>query len=154
LRISPEKSSAAVKIVNEGYDGIHLEKNRDYLFSIHIRAVHQASKVAISVQDSTNKIYFTKAITVDSTDWKQYRLTINVLTTVSKGRLVLRIDGSSDLSLDMVSLLPTDSFMGVIRNDLVKTLSDLQPGFVRFPGGCLIEGYRTPTRKHIPFRGL
>ncbi|MEJ5228383.1 MAG: alpha-L-arabinofuranosidase C-terminal domain-containing protein [Pseudothermotoga sp.] len=141
LRISLEKPSAVVSIINEGYDGIYLEENRDYLLSLYAKALHRSSRMTISIQDLVGKIYFTETVTVDSTNWRQYRLAIKIPETVSKGKLVLKIDGLSDLSLDMVSLLPTDSLMGVMRNDLVKMLLDLKPGFVRFPGGCLVEGY-------------
>ena len=27
-----------------------------------------------------------------------------------------------------------------LRNDLVKLLRDMKPGFLRFPGGCIVEG--------------
>ena len=47
--------------------------------------------------------------------------------------------------MDMASLLPRDCFGaewpgGGLRTDLVQTLMDLQPRFLRFPGGCVAEG--------------
>lgn len=67
------------------------------------------------------------------------------------GRLELSVTGSEGgtLNLDMVSLLPTDTYgygnknygYGAgLRKDLVQKLIDLSPKFVRFPGGCIIEG--------------
>jgi len=33
-----------------------------------------------------------------------------------------------------------------LRKDLVQLLADMHPGFLRFPGGCIVEGRRLATR--------
>ena len=33
-----------------------------------------------------------------------------------------------------------------LRKDLVQLLADMHPGFIRFPGGCIVEGRRLATR--------
>jgi len=33
-----------------------------------------------------------------------------------------------------------------LRKDLVQLLYDLHPGFLRFPGGCIVEGRQLLTR--------
>ena len=43
----------------------------------------------------------------------------------------------------MVSLFPTDTYKNRengLRADLVALLEDLHPSFIRFPGGCIVEG--------------
>src|SRR5690606_23082259 len=43
----------------------------------------------------------------------------------------------------MVSLFPEDTWRGRkngLRKDLVNLLYELKPGFLRFPGGCIVEG--------------
>jgi alpha-L-arabinofuranosidase len=35
---------------------------------------------------------------------------------------------------------------GGLRADMVQMLADLKPGFVRFPGGCIIEGIYLANR--------
>ena len=45
--------------------------------------------------------------------------------------------------------LPADTWKnrpGGMRADLVQLLPDLKPGFIRFPGGCIVEGYDLSTR--------
>jgi len=45
--------------------------------------------------------------------------------------------------LDVVSLFPRQTFhsrANGMRADLANMLVDLDPGFVRFPGGCFVEG--------------
>jgi alpha-L-arabinofuranosidase len=49
----------------------------------------------------------------------------------------------------MISLFPTDTWKkrpGGLRNDLVQLLADMKPGFMRFPGGCIVEGHELSTR--------
>jgi alpha-L-arabinofuranosidase len=47
------------------------------------------------------------------------------------------------IDIDMVSLFPSDTWKnrpGGLRKDLVQMIADLKPGFIRFPGGCIVEG--------------
>ena len=49
----------------------------------------------------------------------------------------------------MVSLFPGDTWKGRpagLRADIVQLLADLKPGFLRFPGGCIVEGYDLSLR--------
>jgi alpha-N-arabinofuranosidase len=61
----------------------------------------------------------------------------------------LIVDESGQLDLDMVSLFPVDTWRhrpNGLRKDLVQLLYDLHPGFLRFPGGCIVEGRQLVTR--------
>ncbi len=49
----------------------------------------------------------------------------------------------------MVSLFPVDTWKGRpngLRKDIVQLLADMHPGFLRFPGGCIVEGRQLLTR--------
>ena len=55
----------------------------------------------------------------------------------------------AQVDLDMVSLMPADTWKNRpngLRADLVQLLADLKPGFLRFPGGCIVEGRYLDTR--------
>lgn len=41
----------------------------------------------------------------------------------------------------MVSMFPGDAIDGVYRKDMVEAMKDVSPKFLRFPGGCAVEGY-------------
>lgn len=44
------------------------------------------------------------------------------------------------VALDMISLIPRDTYKGHgLRKDLAEKIAALHPGFVRFPGGCLVN---------------
>jgi alpha-L-arabinofuranosidase len=53
------------------------------------------------------------------------------------------------IDIDMISLFPHDTWKGRpggLRNDLVQKIAELKPGFVRFPGGCIVEGRELTNR--------
>ncbi len=61
----------------------------------------------------------------------------------SKAALVLRFDKPGEYKLRGVSLMPADTWKGHpngLRPDLANVLDAMHPSFVRFPGGCWVEG--------------
>lgn len=72
--------------------------------------------------------------------WAKYRATFTATRTSSDGRLT--VASSAAAALDMVSLFPRDTYKhqsNGLRADLAQKVADLKPGFVRFPGGCLVN---------------
>lgn len=73
--------------------------------------------------------------------------------TCTDARFVVSTEGSGDLHIDLLSLTPASTWRGHgLRNDLAELIADLKPAFVRFPGGCYVEGgdllrdaFRWPT---------
>lgn len=41
----------------------------------------------------------------------------------------------------MISVMPGNAVRGFFRKDLVEKMKDLNPSFLRFPGGCIVEGW-------------
>ncbi len=57
--------------------------------------------------------------------------------------------GGAAVDLDMVSLCPEKTWKDRphgLRADLVQLLADLKPAFLRFPGGCIVEGENLDSR--------
>jgi len=78
-----------------------------------------------------------------SSDWKKCTATLHPKDTDAKARLAIVLDGKGIVDLDMVSLFPEHTWKnrpGGLRADMVQALADLHPGFLRFPGGCIVEG--------------
>jgi alpha-L-arabinofuranosidase len=76
-------------------------------------------------------------------DWKKYSVSFTANDTAQKGRLNIVFEGKGTIEIDRVSLFPKKTWKdrpNGLRNDLVQWLADLKPGFVRFPGGCIVEG--------------
>ena len=76
-------------------------------------------------------------------DWKKYKASVKATQTDPKAQLRLLFSGKGTIDIDMVSLFPSDTWKGRpggLRKDLVQMIADLKPGFIRFPGGCIVEG--------------
>ena len=53
------------------------------------------------------------------------------------------MDGKGIVDLDMFHCFREHTWKnrpGGLRADMVQALADLHPGFLRFPGGCIVEG--------------
>ena len=58
-------------------------------------------------------------------------------------------EGDGSIDLDMISLFPEDTWKkrpGGMRADMIQLLADMKPGFIRFPGGCIVEGFDLSQR--------
>jgi len=78
-----------------------------------------------------------------SGDWQKYTATLYPKDTDPKARLAVLLEGKGTVDLDFVSLFPENTWKhrpGGLRADMVQALADLHPGFMRFPGGCIVEG--------------
>ncbi|MBP3909102.1 MAG: hypothetical protein J6D33_09250 [Turicibacter sp.] len=134
------KSTAEMSIFNE----------ESYDLSFYIRNSSYEGELRFYLEDQDGMMISTDASTkVKSSDeWIQMKnLSLKGLQTTG-GRLVIEANGVGAFYLDMVSLMPKDYYgannsewkYGGLRSDLVEALKDLNPQFLRFPGGCVAEG--------------
>ena len=136
-------------IYNEGFHGIGVKQGAKYTFSVYARAVsRQPMTLQITLLDGDKPIG-SGELSGFTGDWKQYSCVIESSATVEKARLLLAGKSPASVDLDMVSMLPQDTWgnrPNGLRPDLVQLLKDLKPKFMRFPGGCIVEGRFLSTR--------
>ena len=129
---------------NEGFRGIGLHQNSNYDFSFNLENVSgYISAVNASLVDENGKVISTAPILVKGKGWQNYTAVFKPTRTVEKAKLQLTFIGKGVVNMDMISLFPQETWKGRkggLRKDLVQKLYDLQPGFLRFPGGCIVEG--------------
>lgn len=125
---------------NQAYEGIPLIKGKRYNISFYAKSNEYDGKVAVSVHK--NGQHVTTSFIVDqlSTEWKHYQGTIEALETARHSDFVVELSEIGTVDFDLISLIPEDAVLGIFRNDLVELLKDMKPGFMRFPGGCIVEG--------------
>lgn len=138
-----------------------IKKGDKYDFTIWAKAENPGT-ITLQLQDKDNKVISdTVTVQVEGINtWKKYGIENKIVLTGSEtvlGQLALSFKG--DISIDMVSLVPQDvwgaseeetsktahlNYKGNpnyrLRKDLVNTLVELHPTFLRFPGGCISEG--------------
>ncbi|WP_328975471.1 alpha-L-arabinofuranosidase C-terminal domain-containing protein [Streptomyces canus] len=131
---------AGSSVTNAGYNtGIHVDEGKKYDFSVWARA-DAGTALTVSLQDADGTLATARRVAVTKSGWAQYKATFTATGTSSDGRLT--VASSAAAALDMVSLFPRDTYRGEpngLRKDLAEKIAALQPGFVRFPGGCLVN---------------
>lgn len=144
LRIKVETAGRGFGVVNEGFRGIGVEKGAEYTFSVTARRVDGAPLgLLVELEDANGRTLGQTKIAGLTPDWKQYTSTIRATETNGKARLNVLVEGSGTLDMDLISLYPKETWQNRengLRHDLVKLLKEMKPGFLRFPGGCIVEG--------------
>lgn len=135
---------------NEGFSGMGIRKNIQYNFSI-MASQHEGSTTSIRLElvDQKGKVLAQSTLKPQGKEWRKYTTNFTALDTEPKATLMMWFDGKGVMDIDMVSMFPSDTWKGRpggLRKDLVQLLADLKPGFLRFPGGCIVEGYELATR--------
>lgn len=142
-------SDAPAGTANTGFlDGMAVTQDADYLFSIYARSLNgYTGAVYVDIMSGTESIAGGTIETL-TPEWTKYELTLTPSATASKNvSLQVTIDNGS-VAIDMVSLFPKDTYNGRangLRKDLAEKLAALEPAFLRFPGGCVIEGATLET---------
>ncbi len=144
------KNSSGYTLINEGFRGMGVKAKEKYNLSLKARnGAGNISKIVFQLVDSTGNVLGETAISPDSETWKEYETVITAKATEAKAMLKITFEGNGVVEMDMISLFPEDTWMGRtkgLRKDLVQLLADLKPGFLRFPGGCIVEGRTLETR--------
>ncbi|MER5788337.1 alpha-L-arabinofuranosidase C-terminal domain-containing protein [Streptomyces sp. NPDC001980] len=132
--------SAGSAVTNSGYNtGIRVEDGKKYDFSVWARA-DSGTALTVGLSDSGGPLATARRVAVKKHGWAQYRATFTATRTSSAGRLT--VTSADAAALDMVSLFPRDTYKhepNGLRKDLAEKIAALHPGFVRFPGGCLVN---------------
>jgi alpha-L-arabinofuranosidase len=132
-------------VTNSGYNtGVALEAGQRYHFSVWARSDSASgTPLSVSLRDPSGKLLSdAERIMVRGDAWAKYPIRLTANRTSDLGRLSVLAGGTGTLRLDMVSLFPRETFKGRtngLRRDLAEKIDDLNPGFLRFPGGCLVN---------------
>lgn len=140
-------------LVNEGFFGVAFEKDKEYRFSVWARGTEGNTKIAVELADPASmgatQVMASAKIDVTSNEWTKYQVILKPKQTVAKGVLRIFLESSKPCDLEHVSLFPVDTWQGHengLRRDLAQKLNDINPGLLRFPGGCIVEGTIPATR--------
>ena len=152
LRLKVREIGQGFGISNEGFRGMGIRQGVDYRFSLHARQTEgKPITLRIEVVDANGHKLMEDRITGFGKDWQTHTVMLTASATELKARMNINVEeGNGTLDIDMVSLFPTDTWKNRengLRADLVQMLADMKPGFLRFPGGCIVEG-RTLARRY------
>ncbi len=133
---------------NTGFRGMGVQSGAEYRFSAYVRSMGPKS-IRATVTDAAGKVLASGKLEGFTGQWQRYETVLRAEATDDHAQLNLILDNKGEVDLDMVSLFPVDTWKGRpngLRKDLVQLLYDMHPGFIRFPGGCIVEGRQLLTR--------
>lgn len=143
------KNSRNYSLINEGFRGMGIKKDASYDFSFLADNVKGIKRIKVELVEQ-EKVIATAYVDLKKGSWKKYEQSLKALATAKKAVLRLTFEGEGEINIDMLSLFPQDTWKrrkGGLREDLVQLLEQMKPGFIRFPGGCIVEG-RTLERRY------
>jgi alpha-N-arabinofuranosidase len=142
LRIASTNKSA-LGVANEGFRGIGVKEGETYDFSVHGRIVSGKPSLRVELVRTDGTVLASAKLGRLGADWSKQVASLRAKYTEGKAQLNVVITGGGTVDLDHISLFPRNTWKnrpGGLRADMVQKLADLQPGFFRFPGGCIVEG--------------
>jgi alpha-L-arabinofuranosidase len=136
------KANGPFKLENNGYWGMNIVQGSSYSFKLAIRSTKGFNTpLNVRIVSSDGKEFASGEIKGFDAGWKYYSVNLTASIGDPKAHLEISGEGSGKLYLDMVSLLPNQTWKNHgLRVDLAEALDALQPKFMRFPGGCWVEG--------------
>ena len=144
LQVKAEAATGWYGLSNEGFRGMGIHANKQYNFSVWIKTEGNTNlTLKAELLNNTGKPIGSATIGGFTGTWKKYTIALTSTDSASKGRLNVLFQGTGTVQADMISLFPHDTWKNRpngFRADLVQLLADIKPGFIRFPGGCIVEG--------------
>lgn len=130
--------------INVGFlDGMSVIGGDSYRFTVYLKSDSYKGSVSAYLKTRLGETIAEGIIAAITDEWVKYELTLTAGEDVNPAQLLVVLNDSGTLDVDMVSLFPHNTYKNRengLRADLVEMLEGLNPGFIRFPGGCIVEG--------------
>ncbi len=144
-------SSGGFGFCNQAYDGIYMKPDLCYTIVFYARRVKYDGKLTVALlKDGAVvleiKTELKKPDQSGWNRWEKYELQVSSAREIRGASFAVLFDQAGILEFDHFSMMPADALFGVFRKDLAELLKDLHPGFLRFPGGCIVEGATLSNR--------
>jgi alpha-L-arabinofuranosidase len=135
-------------IANQGFWGIDAVQGRIYKLSFWAKGwLAKGGLTAVLTNKDGSRIYSKVSVEGKLTrKWQKYTAELTSNANDSLAQLRLLADSKGVVDFDVVSLFPPTfkNRPNGMRPDLAQMLYNLHPKFMRFPGGCFVEGQDSP----------
>jgi alpha-L-arabinofuranosidase len=136
-------------VANEGFRGMGLKAGEAYDLKLRLRCVSGTPAVRVALYGGNGALLDLVELSDLAAGWQERTAVLRPAATDAKAKLYLLMVGAGAVDIDFVSLFPQNTWKrrpGGLRADMVQALADLKPGFLRFPGGCIVEGSELDKR--------
>ncbi len=153
LDVTAASISHPAGVANSGYWGIPVFPSTRYHASFYARASSNFSgPITVSIVSNDGAtVYARKSVSGLTSDWKSYEVTLKTghgIAPTANARLVLTVENPGTVWFSLVSLFPPtwENQPNGFRKDLMQMLVDMNPKFLRLPGGNYLEGDTVAAR--------
>lgn len=141
LKVSFQKGGL---LRNIGYGGVPQELGRKYNFYMFAKVVDPVELKIFIRSARTQTESFSVKITGEG--WNRYDLSLTAVETCGDAEFVIESECEGSILIGFSSLMPADTFKNHgLRKDIAEKLAAINPAFLRFPGGCIVEGFTMET---------
>lgn len=137
-------AAAGDGVVNGGFDGVAVKDGDLYDASVWVRTTTpQSLTLRFESADGATVLGSGTVQVAGGDTWQKVDAAITATATSNNARIAVLAGAPSTVALDMVSVMPRDTWVGpvngrsMLRKDLAERVAAMDPGFVRFPGGCV-----------------
>ncbi|MBN2590681.1 MAG: hypothetical protein JXA96_12530 [Sedimentisphaerales bacterium] len=162
--INFENGQRSVKLtVNNGTAGIrqgriYLQEGYAYDGSLWLKPEQGSAQVTLRAKDAGGDILAEVPLKTTGSEWQEVKYSFSCSKTDTQGMIEIAASGSGSVLVDFISMMRADvRKTGMFRPDLFKSLSDIKPSFIRWPGGSYASMYKWKagigpkvSRKYIP----
>jgi alpha-L-arabinofuranosidase len=137
-RLHVEGGSAAIR-----QGRIFVDAGFKYDGSLWVKLEKGSPKLTLSIKSAKGEQIAQVPFAVKGADWQEvpFSFTSNVRDT--QASVELTAAGKGSLLVDFMSMMRADvRSNGMLRPDLLKALDELQPSFIRWPGGSFASTYK------------
>lgn len=141
-------ATAGMGLSNTGYWGISLMQGEEYYLSLYVRCA-KGNVTSLNIHFhcvDTAKGCASLVLSGVTGQWQRLSAKFPAEASSATASLEITFDGPAELHFDHVSLFPAENILDEHKNpypfrkDILALLKEVKPRFMRFPGGCYVEG--------------
>ena len=140
------QAQAESGFTNQAYEGIYLEKGHSYQLSFYARTEQNFNVQIVAIEKEADVKHVLTDVSIKAGDWHKYIVSFTANETIRYALFAVLFEEQAEVDFDCISLFPEDAVCGLFRKDLAEKLKDMHPKFMRFPGGCVVEGNELTNR--------
>lgn len=151
IEIRQSSKQRPVSLENTGYWGIAVTKGEKYDLRFYLNSGDYKGEVVAQIfEPGSGEVIASKSFKVKADGkWNEYKGVLTASATTGSARFRLQFNAKGKILTDYVSLFPQNTFKGRkngMRADIAEKLANLHPAFLRWPGGCIVEGINLGNR--------
>ncbi|MEJ2647342.1 MAG: carbohydrate binding domain-containing protein [Sedimentisphaerales bacterium] len=144
-----ENGQRSVRLnLNDGTAGvrqgrIYVQEGLDYDGSAWLKPEEGSAQVTFRVKDSGGNTIAELPLKTNGTQWQEVSYSFSSPKTDTQATIEIAARGTGVVLLDFISMMRSDNRKnGMLRPDLLRSLRDIKPSFIRWPGGSFASIYK------------